>query len=149
MKKLTLPMLISASVMLSGCLGQNALFNTIQDWNAKASEEKFVNQGISFAFWIVPVYQLTLLADIIILNSVEFWTGTNPVSNKRAKVAGTIERVEDGLGNEAILTYQADGSVQVEVPRGAQTDHFVLLREGNQVVRVQDGVRVALGSITL
>ncbi|HEY9118582.1 MAG TPA: DUF3332 family protein [Marinobacter sp.] len=149
MKKLMLPMLISSSVLLSGCLGQNALFNTVQDWNAKATEEKFVNQGISFAFWILPVYGLTLLADIVILNSVEFWTGTNPVNNKRAKVAGTTERVTDGLGNEALLTYQADGSVQVEVFRGAETERFVLVRDGNQVVRVEGGERTALGSLTL
>lgn len=149
MKKLMLPMLISASVMLSGCLGQNALFNTVQDWNAKATEEKFVNQGISFAFWILPVYGLTILADIVILNSVEFWTGTNPVNNRRAKVTGTTERVVDGLGNEALLTYQEDGSVQVEVFRGTGVERFVLVRDGNQVVRVQDGERVALGSLTL
>ena len=99
MKKLMLPVLLSGSAMLSGCLGQNGLFNTVQDWNATATEEKFVNQGISFAFWILPVYGLTLLADMVILNSVEFWTGTNPVNNKRAKVTGTTERVTDGLGN--------------------------------------------------
>ncbi|MCC1495782.1 DUF3332 family protein [Alcanivorax sp. 1008] len=149
MKKLMLPMLISGSVMLSGCLGQNALFNTVQDWNASATDEKFVNQGISFAFWILPVYGLTLLADIVILNSVEFWTGTNPVNNKGAKVAGTTERVKDGLGNEALLTYQADGSVQVEVLRGAQTESFVLARDGSQVMRIQNGERVAVGSLAL
>lgn len=149
MKKLMLPMLISGSIMLSGCLGQNALFNTVQDWNATATEEKFVNQGISFAFWIVPVYGLTLLADIVILNSVEFWTGTNPVNNKRAKVTGTTERVTDGLGNEALLTYQADGSVQVEVFRGTETERFVLVRDGDQIVRIQDGERAALASLTL
>lgn len=149
MKKLMLPMLISGSVLLSGCLGQNALFNTVQDWNATATEEKFVNQGISFAFWIVPVYGLTILADIVILNSVEFWTGTNPVNNRRAKVSGTTERVVDGLGNEALLTYQEDGSVQVEVFRGTGVERFVLVRDGNQVVRVEGGERIALGSLTL
>lgn len=149
MKKLMLPMLISGSVMLSGCLGQNALFNTVQDWNATVTNEKFVNQGISFVFWIVPVYGLTLLADIVILNSVEFWTGSNPMTNEGAKVTGTTERVVDGLGNEALLTYQEDGSVHVEVFRGTGVEHFVLERDGNQVVRVQDGERVALGSLTL
>ena len=149
MKKLMLPVLLSGSAMLSGCLGQNGLFNTVQDWNATATEEKFVNQGISFAFWILPVYGLTLLADMVILNSVEFWTGTNPVNNKRAKVTGTTERVTYGLGNEALLTYQDDGSVQVEVSRGADVERFVLAREGNQVMRVEGGKRVALGSLTL
>ena len=70
----------SAAALLTGCLGQNALFDTVQDWNATATNNKFVNQGISFVFWWVPVYGLSLLGDIIIFNSIEFWTGTNPIS---------------------------------------------------------------------
>jgi hypothetical protein len=149
MKKLMLATMISGSVMLSGCLGQNALFNTVQDWNATATEEKFVNQGISFAFWFVPVYGLTLFADIVILNSIEFWTGTNPITNKRAKVAGTSELVSDGLGNVAELTYQADGTVLVEVQGANGIERFVLKREGTEVVRVQDGERTLMGSLLL
>ncbi|MFN3712413.1 MAG: DUF3332 family protein [Alcanivoracaceae bacterium] len=149
MKKLMLATMISGSVLLSGCLGQNALFNTVQDWNATATEEKFVNQGISFAFWFVPVYGLTLFADIVILNSIEFWTGTNPISNKRAKVAGSTDRVSDGLGTVADMTYQADGSVLVEIQGANGVERFSLVREGSEVVRVQDGERTVMGSLLL
>ena len=65
MKRLTM---LLVAVMLGGCLGQNALFNKIQDWNVTASDEKFVNQGISFVFWWLPVYGLTLLGAIGIFN---------------------------------------------------------------------------------
>ena len=73
-------------MMLTGCLGQNALFDTVQDWNAEATNNKFVNQVISFAFWWIPVYGLSLLGDIVIFNSIEFWTGTNLISQEGAKV---------------------------------------------------------------
>ena len=149
MRKAALATLISASALLSGCLGQNALFNTVQDWNATATEEKFVNQGISFAFWIVPVYGLTLFADVIILNSVEFWTGTNPLNNKRAKVSGTSETVTDGLGNEALLTYHADGSVTVEIERQDGVQRFQLVRDGDRVVKVQGAEREAISVLAL
>ena len=149
MKKAALAAMISASTLLSGCLGQNALFNTVQDWNATATEEKFVNQGISFAFWIVPVYGLTLFADVIILNSVEFWTGTNPLNNKRAKVSGTSETVTDGLGNEALLTYHADGSVTVEIERQDGVQRFQLVRDGDRVVKVQGAEREAISVLAL
>ncbi len=143
MKKLFFASAIAGSVLLSGCLGQNALFNQVQDWNASATDEKFVDQGISFAFWIIPVYPLTLFADVIILNSIEFWTGSNPVSGKSAKVAGTSETVTDGLGNMATLTYNADGSVSVVAKEGQKEESYVLVRQNGELVKMQgDGQEV-------
>lgn len=131
MKKITAMLVLSASVFLSGCLGQNALFNKVQDWNATASNEEFVNQGISFVFWWLPVYGLTLLGDIIILNSVEFWSGTNPITGEPAKVKlekATTQVIEDGLGNTATLTYLPDGSIEVLEQRNGQTYSYRLDR---------------------
>lgn len=135
----------SAAALLTGCLGQNALFDTVQDWNATATNNKFVNQGISFVFWWVPVYGLSLLGDIIIFNSIEFWTGTNPISKEGAKVAGTTETVTDGLGNKAELTYNADGSISVI----ATQERYTLIKEGGQVIKLQDDKREVLGSVMM
>lgn len=146
MKKIFVASAIASSVLLSGCLGQNALFNKVQDWNASATDEKFINQGISFAFWFIPVYGLTLFADIVVLNSIEFWTGTNPVSGKSAKVAGTSETVTDGMGNTATLTYNADGTVTVVASTG---ERYTLERRGDQLVKLQDGEQQVMGSFVL
>ena len=135
----------SAAALLTGCLGQNALFDTVQDWNADATNNKFVNQGISFAFWWIPVYGLSLLGDIVIFNSIEFWTGTNPISQEGAKVAGSTETVTDGLGNEAELTYNADGSISVI----AAQERYTLIKEGGQVIKLQDDKREVLGSVMM
>ena len=140
--------LLTASLMLSGCLGQNALFDRVQDWNATATEEKFVNQGISFVFWWVPVYGLTLLGDVIIFNSVEFWTGENPISGEPAKVTGTTERLEDGLGGYADVTYNADGSVSVVAYTNAGIERYQLHRDGDEVVKVQGDSRLVLGALS-
>jgi hypothetical protein len=48
-----------------------------------------------------------------------------------------------------VLTYHADGSVQVEVLRGSRAERFVLVRDGNQVIRIQDGERIAISSLAL
>jgi len=149
MKKIFVASAIASSVLLSGCLGQNALFNKVQDWNASATDEKFINQGISFAFWFIPVYGLTLFADVVVLNSVEFWTGTNPVSGKSAKVAGTSETVTDGMGNIATLTYNADGTVSVVASTGAGEEHYTLVRSGDQLVKLQEGEQKVMGSFVL
>lgn len=149
MKKLLVSAVTSMVLMLSGCLGQNALFNNVQDWNATATGEKFVNQGISFVFWWLPVYGLTLLADIVVINSIEFWSGTNPISKEGAKVAGTTERHEDGLGNYADLTYNQDGSVSVVAFSSGKVDEYRLERIGDNVVKVGKDGREVIASILL
>lgn len=139
----------ACAMMLTGCLGQNALFDTVQDWNATATGNKFVNQGISFVFWWVPVYGLSLLGDIVIFNSIEFWTGTNPISKEGAKVAGTTETVTDGMGNQAELTYNADGSISVLATSNGAEESYTLIKEDGKVIKIQDDQREVLGSMLL
>lgn len=139
----------ACAMMLTGCLGQNALFDTVQDWNATATNNKFVNQGISFIFWWVPVYGLSLLGDIIIFNSIEFWTGTNPISKEGAKVAGSTETVTDGMGNQAELTYNADGSISVLATSNGAEERYTLIKEDGKVIKIQDDQREVLGSMLL
>lgn len=139
----------ACAMMLTGCLGQNALFDTVQDWNATATSNKFVNQGISFVFWWLPVYGLTLLGDIVIFNSIEFWTGTNPISKEGAKVAGTTETVTDGLGNQAELTYNADGSISVVATSEGVEESYTLIKEDGKVIKIQDDQREVLGTMLL
>ncbi len=139
----------ACAMMLTGCLGQNALFDTVQDWNATATNNKFVNQGISFVFWWVPVYGLSLLGDIVIFNSIEFWTGTNPISKEGAKVAGSTETVNDGMGNQAELTYNADGSISVLATSEGVQESYTLIKQDDKVIKVQGENREVLGSMLL
>ena len=139
----------ACAMMLTGCLGQNALFDTVQDWNATATNNKFVNQGISFVFWWVPVYGLSLLGDIVIFNSIEFWTGTNPISKEGAKVAGSTETVNDGMGNQAELTYNADGSISVLATSEGVQESYTLIMQDDKVIKVQGENREVLGSMLL
>ncbi len=70
---------LCASMGLSSCIGSFALTNKVISWNNQVGS-KFVNELVFFAFWILPVYEVTALADVLIINSIEFWSGNNPVS---------------------------------------------------------------------
>ncbi len=67
------------STTLTSCLGSFQLSSKLLSWN-KTIGNKFVNELVFVAFWILPVYEVSGLADIIVLNSIEFWSGTNPVA---------------------------------------------------------------------
>ena len=102
MKKKSLTLLVAAtlasSVLFSSCIGSFGLSNKLLDWNRNI-DSKFVNELVFVAFWIVPVYEISALADILVLNSIEFWSGSNPVAD-----AGTVKTIETKDGTYAIET---------------------------------------------
>ncbi|MCM1110623.1 MAG: DUF3332 domain-containing protein [Clostridium sp.] len=114
MRKIILPALcaaIIASMTLSSCIGSFSLTNRLLDWNRQV-DSKFVNEVVFFAFWILPVYEVSALADLLVLNSIEFWSGNKPVAQGRSVVEGN-----DGLyivdcdGRGYTITSETDGSV--------------------------------------
>ena len=68
---------LSASMMMQSCIGSFALFNKVKNWNEHVGD-KFVNEIVFVAMWILPVYELCFAADLLVLNSIEFWSGENP-----------------------------------------------------------------------
>lgn len=71
--------MLLCSVALSSCIGSFRLTNSVLKWNKQVGS-KFLNEVVFFAFWVLPVYEVTSLADILVLNSIEFWSGRNPLS---------------------------------------------------------------------
>ena len=62
------------AVGLSSCLGPNKTFNDLNDWNDQVTENEWANEAVFIGLNIVPVYSLAYLADIVVFNSIEFWS---------------------------------------------------------------------------
>ena len=84
---------LSASMMMQSCIGSFALYNKVKDWNERVGN-KFVNEVVFVAMWILPVYELSFAADLFILNSIEFWSGTNPALASTQVIDGKDARYE-------------------------------------------------------
>jgi hypothetical protein len=67
--------------LFSSCLGPDKLFNKLHDWNLRATENRWANEGIFLVLTIIPVYGLAYVADIVVLNSIEWWSGDNPMDD--------------------------------------------------------------------
>lgn len=82
MKKLARPAMIIALLSLgiaqTGCFGEFALTRKAYDWHASIGN-KWVR---SLLLWIPMgfVYSVTAMIDAVILNLIEFWSGSNPLS---------------------------------------------------------------------
>lgn len=97
--------LLGGSMLLSSCIGSFGLWNQVKDWN-QGIGNKFVNEIVFLAFHIVPVYEVAYLADIVVLNSIEFWSGSNPLAQ-----AGTVKIVKGENGEYLVRTTENGYSI--------------------------------------
>lgn len=139
-----------ASAMLStSCIGSFSLTNKLLSWN-KSIDNKFVNEVVFFAFWVLPVYEVTVLADALVLNSIEFWSGSNPVAKGTKVVEGQDGRylVEcDGKGYT--ITSENDGSiVRLDFDQEEQTWSATANGETHQILTFIDDTHVKVPSAT-
>ncbi len=81
MKKIILSAALAALLCssMSSCMGRFALTRNLYAWNEQVSN-KFINEVLFVAFWILPVYEVCGLADLFVINTIEFWSGDNPLT---------------------------------------------------------------------
>ncbi len=85
MKKLVKPILWSIMTMflmfsLFGCYGNMTLTKKVWAWNGSLGSEPIQTLVMWGLTVVAPVYEIALLGDILFLNTVEYWTGTNPLA---------------------------------------------------------------------
>ena len=93
-------LLLVATIMFSSCIGSFRLTNKLKDWNESVGS-KWVNELVFLAMHIVPVYEVAIFVDAVVLNSVEFWTG------KKASVK--VQVVLNSQGQDVEITAMENG----------------------------------------
>ena len=139
LKSLTL--LMAGTMAVSSCIGSFGLFNKVLDWNKQATGNKFLNWLIFIV--ISPAYVLCGVADMIVINSIEFWSGTNPL----AENIGKTENIMGSDGKLYAVTTLEDG-YEVKAPDGkivnfrhnAEDDSWSMIQDGKttKLLRIKD-----------
>ena len=128
--KILICVLIVSLLMSSGCIGSFGLTNKFYKWNTvDVSESKWLSWLLFLGMVIIPVYQILLLGDAIIFNTIEFYGGNSPFSEKSKVIEDGDRRIE--------MARTADG-VNVKV-----YDRDRLVEETNLVAR-DDGTFVKM-----
>ena len=105
--------LVAGTLVCSSCIGSFGLFNKYEKWQCNMTSNKYVN-GIVGLILQPIVGGICLTVDALVLNTIEFWTGDNPVAaNTTQKVMG-----QDGL-YYAVTTTKQD--YEVKAPSGEVT----------------------------
>ena len=72
--------LVATMAMMSvGCYGSFALTKKVYNWNGSLGNKWVIE--IVYLVISYPVYGVAGFIDSVILNSIEFWTGSNPMSS--------------------------------------------------------------------
>lgn len=148
--------LLCGSMTLTSCIGSFNLTKKLVNWN-KQIGDKFVNELVFFAFWILPIYEVSALADILVLNSIEFWSGDNPVAKGSRVIEGndgkylvdcdgkgyTIKSLNDD--SVVRLDFNADDrSWSCTVPGGEPTLIFAFVDDTHISLPAPDGSRTVV-----
>ena len=72
-------LLCMLTINVSGCFGTFALTRKVYEFNRDLND-KFVQSIVMWAMLIIPVYGVATFIDVVILNLIEFWSGSNPLA---------------------------------------------------------------------
>jgi hypothetical protein len=98
-------------VSLTGCYGSFQLTRNLWKWNGTIGE-KWTNELVFLVLNIVPVYGVATLIDGIVINSIQFWTGKNPVT---ADKGGRTIKVVSAKDQQAVLAFYGDGRLKMDL----------------------------------
>lgn len=99
-----LVVMLLAALILSGCVGRFNMVRKVYDFNMSAGD-KWVNEIVFLGMTILPIYSIAALADAVVFNSIEFWTGNNPVA---------LKVIDDGE-YRAVLKHKDNNTIMLSV----------------------------------
>jgi Domain of unknown function (DUF3332) len=76
--------IVSFLTVTSACYGPFNLTRNVYHWNSNIKgsgevSEKWMKEIVFFGMIVIPVYMFSALLDAFIFNSIQFWTGDNPI----------------------------------------------------------------------
>ncbi|MBY5991818.1 DUF3332 domain-containing protein [Ferrimonas balearica] len=106
-----------AASSLSGCMGQMGVSAAVTKANLTVVDNRYGRAGLFVL--MSPVYGVASLADLFVFNSIEFWTGTNPITGRSPAVVDmpveAIFKVNQHLDSSLTDNPQLDKRLQGRV----------------------------------
>ncbi len=143
-KAFTFLLILTVSTSI-GCTGSFNLTKKVYDAH-RSQSDKWADELFFLGCVILPVYGIATWADAIIFNSIEFWTGDNPVvynDDQKTKFVNT-------KGEHVILSYNAESdeiTVQSKDENG-EIQNIVLERTDGAVMAKDELGQVIYSSVT-
>ncbi len=94
----------------AACYGGFNLTRKLHRWNGTFGG-KWINWLMFLVLTIIPVYEVCLLVDVLVINSIEFWSGHNPISV--ASADATVLRIARVAEDRVRIERQGAPNIEV------------------------------------
>lgn len=124
----------------TGCFGSFQLTRKVYKFNREVSPDKWIRELTFLVMLVLPVYGFASFLDAVVFNSIEFWTGNNPVLAAR----GSTRTIETAEGS-ATLTRVDEDTLDVRLTGADGREARFLLSQGEDgfVARAPGGELLA------
>jgi hypothetical protein len=141
-KGLSVVVLVCFMSVTSACYGPFNLTRNVYQWNGSVKgsgevSDKWMKELVFFGMIVIPVYMFSALLDAFIFNSLQFWTGSNPIKTVDTSLDGTIRTVRVGDTTITLATTSENPLGDVTYERGGrivQRGHIVKTDQGYALV---------------
>lgn len=128
------------------CYGPFVLTKKLYRWNGSLGN-KYVNSIVFWALLIVPVYGIVGFVDFAVLNTVEFWTGKNPLAMKEGESETKYVKKDNKTYKMTATKDRMDIVVSDEQGVKLRELAIVFDRETNQWFKEENGERKVIAKI--
>jgi hypothetical protein len=117
-----LALIMAMAPLTLSCYGRFPLTHAVYNMNGSAggagethNQHKWIQSVLFWVLWIIPVYQVAIFADAVVLNLIEFWTGDSiDISSVQERDGVRVALESAAGGREAVLTVSRDGKLLTE-----------------------------------
>lgn len=149
MKKTTLVIMSALLVFtstLQSCFGSFNLTKKVYKFNKEVGN-KWLQELVFIVFCILPVYNIAGFVDVFILNLIEFWTGSNPMSMNEGDIEIQYQKGIDGNNYKLTATKNKLQILQLDGAAKGKEIAFVYNPDNTSWSIEKDGVATVISKI--
>jgi hypothetical protein len=136
--------------MSTGCIGNFGLSGKVRDFNLEQTQDRWGREILFVVLYVIPVYPFAGFLDIVVFNSIEFWTGTNPINGSASVTPIALQEWTTEDGTTVTMQGLPDNSIDVNVVRpDGEKRYFNLTRTDEGVTARDEGGNVIVSAADL
>ena len=124
--------------MGTGCIGNFGLSGEVRKFNLELTQDRWGREIVFVVLYVIPVYPFAGFLDILVFNSIEFWSGKNPINGSASVTPIAMDEWTTEDGTKVTMTGLPDNSIDVNVVRPNGETRFFNLTRTDQGVTARD-----------
>ena len=106
-----LALLVAMAPVFAGCYGNFPLTSAVYEFNTDLADSDLARSATMWLLLVVPVYEVALLGDMLVIHLIEFWGGESVDVTATTLDDGTVvTMVPSADGRELVLTVSRHGA---------------------------------------